>query len=266
MRVHASHVVLAALAASALLVGCSASGGPTQAGSSGSAVAARIDPQADAALKRMSQALASAQIISFKAHSTMDEPLESGQMGSFTRTSSVVMQRPDKLRAQAHRGDRAWTLWYRGTKLTVLDESKKRYATLEVPGQIDKMFDFMADKYGMVVPLADFMFPNPYAELTEDVLKGEFVGQHRCHGAACDHLLFTQENMDWQIWIDRGTPPVPRKVVMDYKTRPGRPQFVAMLSDWALSSSVDDKLFDAVLPKDAKKVEMSELLKAGEGD
>jgi hypothetical protein len=56
---------------------------------------------------------------------------------------------------------------------------------------------------------------------------------------------------------------VPRKLVIDCKGLPGRPQFAVVLSDWNLSARTRDEQFKAVLPKQAKKVEMAKLLEAG---
>jgi hypothetical protein len=187
-------------------------------------------------------------------------------MSSFSRVSKVVMSRPDKLFVESDRGNKTWLFWHRGTQLTVLDKATNRYATLAVPAPVDKMLDFVADKYGLVLPLTDFLFPDPYKVLTADAQKCTFVGMRRLGSTRCEHLLFTQEDMDWQLWIEGGNPPVLRKIVMDYKTRPGRPQFMAVVSEWNLAAPAEDRLFDPQLPKDAKKVDMSVLVGDVQGE
>jgi hypothetical protein len=71
----------------------------------------------------------------------------------------------------------------------------------------------------------------------------------------CDHLAFRQAGVDWQIWIEQGDKPVPRKVVITYKELPARPQYTSYLSDWNLSADVKDEQFVARIPEGAKKVE-----------
>jgi hypothetical protein len=61
--------------------------------------------------------------------------------------------------------------------------------------------------------------------------------------------------VDWQIWLEDGPRPLPRKVVITYKESAGHPQYTSLLSNWNLSADVPDSAFAATIPKDAKKVE-----------
>jgi len=192
----------------------------------------------------------------------MDEVLATGQLAEFSRETRVLLRRPDRLFAEIHSGQDAWLVWYSGSDVTILDKGANTWASVEVPGCIDDMLDDLARKHGLTMPLADLLFADPYKVLTADVLSGEFVGMHQVDEVECAHLLFVQNNVDWQIWIERGEAPVPRKVVIDYKNQPGRPQFAAMLSDWNLSAATVDDQFKPVLPKDAGRVELARMLRA----
>lgn len=219
-----------------------------------------IDPRADAALQRMSQTLAQAQ--SFKLHSTatIEERLDSGQMAQFSRDSSVVMRRPDGFHATVRRGPDTHVVWHNGSELTILDSRRNLYATLQTPQRVDDMLDELAEKHGIVVPLDDLFFPDPYKVLTEHITSGTFVDQQDINGHKCDHLLFTQDNVDWQIWIDTGTPAVPRKVVITHKDDPDQPQFEAVLDDWQLNVPTDSAQFKPKVPQSARLVKIEELL------
>jgi hypothetical protein len=225
---------------------------------------ARIDPQADEALRRMSGVIAAARSFSLQSTSTMDEPLANGQLAEFTRETRVVVRRPDRLFAEVRRGDNHWLLWHAGGELTVLEKSDNVWASAAVPARIDDMLDELANKYGLTMPLADLLFTDPYQVLTADTLTGRFVGIHEVSGTPCCHLLFTQESVDWQIWIDTGKTPLPRKIVIDYKNLTGRPQFSGILSQWNLAPAAGDDLFRPAIPKDARKIEMAQLLSAGQ--
>jgi hypothetical protein len=225
-----------------------------------------IDPQADDALRKMSATLAKARSFSFRSVTTMDQPIATGQMAQFTRQLKVAVCRPNRIAAESHQGEDVWFLWYDGRELTLLDQTAKLYAAVQVPPQIEAMLDDIAQKYDMTLPLADMLFTDPYKVMTADAYAGRYVGLDDVGGIKCHHLLFTQEFIDWQIWIDAGKEPVPRKMVIDYKTMHGRPEFTAMLSDWNLSAPAKDQQFKAVLPKDAKKVEMAKLYEAAQGE
>jgi hypothetical protein len=225
-----------------------------------------IDPRADEALRKMSDTLGGARSFSFRSVATMDAPIETGQLAQFSRDVHIIVRRPDAIFAQSHQGKDVMSLWYQGTNLTVLDKTPNTYATLQVPGQIDAMLDDVAAKQGLTLPLSDFLFSDPYKMLTANAQTGRYVGEHDLDGVKCHHLLFTQEAIDWQIWIDAAKQPVPRKLVIDYKSLTERPQFVAILSDWNLSAPVADGQFKAVVPTNAKKVELAQLLQPGQGE
>jgi len=87
------------------------------------------------------------------------------------------------------------------------------------------------------------------------------VGDTQCH-----HLLFEQENIDWQIWIDSGQPPLPRKLVITYKQEPGQPQYVATMDNWDLSPAVSKETFEFTPPADAKAVSMADLVSQERGE
>ena len=81
------------------------------------------------------------------------------------------------------------------------------------------------------------------------------VGRHGVDGVPCHHLAFSQESIDWQIWIEDGPQPVPRKLVITYKTEPGSPQYVARLSNWDFEPRFSKQYFEFEVPADAGEIE-----------
>ena len=74
----------------------------------------------------------------------------------------------------------------------------------------------------------------------------------------CDHYAFRQQGVDWQLWIDRGTTRLPRKLVITTTEEPEQPQYVAVLT-WTLAPPLDDALFTFVPPADAQKIVLREV-------
>jgi hypothetical protein len=72
----------------------------------------RIDPRADAALRKMSATLGEAKSFRFQSATTMDEPVETGHLAQFSRGSQVAVHRPDKVYIRTEMGNDIWTLWY----------------------------------------------------------------------------------------------------------------------------------------------------------
>lgn len=218
-----------------------------------------IDAQAKQVLTAMCDTLKSAKSFSFKFSSHMDELGPNGKLGQTLRESSILMQRPNMVFAHTESGSDTWQLYYKGDKLSVLRKDHNEYAAVKTPDTTEGMLDFLFEKYHQSIPLADLMFSNPYEELTENVQTGVYLGLHTVGEKLCHHLLFTQANVDWQMWIDSGDKPLPVKVVITRKNEPGDPQYTAELRDWNLSPSIPAGAFDFKAPAGVKLVDMTEL-------
>ena len=219
-----------------------------------------IDPQADPILKQMCDTLDGAKAFRFRVIAAMDRPVETGQLAQFHRTSEITAVRPDRLYAKTDSDDGKWSVWYRGGKLTILDREANLYATETVPGRTDKMLDYMADNYDLVVPMADLLVGKTYDSLIASVEEGSYVGLHAVGETKCHHLLCRQESIDWQIWIDAGDRPLQRKLVITYKQELNQPQYVATMGEWDLAPVFSEATFAFTPPAGAKGVPMSDLV------
>jgi hypothetical protein len=103
------------------------------------------------------------------------------------------------------------------------------YANTPVPPSIDAMLDRVAELHNRTIPLGDLALSNPCENLSKRILFGSYVGVRDVAGVTCDHLAFAQSNVDWQIWIQRSGKPLPRKIVINYRTTPGLPQYAEVI-------------------------------------
>ena len=125
------------------------------------------------------------------------------------------------------------------------------YRTSPVPATIDAALDHAAENLDLVAPLADLVYSDPFKILIANVQRGEYLGIQQVRSRSAHHLRFTQEKIDWQIWVADDWEPVPLKVVISYKAAPGHPQFIAWLSDWNFSPYLPDSLFEFSAPAGA---------------
>jgi hypothetical protein len=225
-----------------------------------------VEPKADEILQRMSEYLISARQFKFDAYKTVDVVLDSGQMIQLSDTTRVSLSRPDKLLAKSKGDTNNEHVWYNGKTLSVWSPEQNSYATADVPSTIDKMMDYVVEKYGAAIPLADLAVSDPYKSAIQRVQSGHYLGLHYVRDLKCHHLAFRQEGFDWQIWIDEGTKPLPRKLVITYKELLGHPQFTAIFDKWDMSPRLSDKLFTFKVPRNAKRIEMEPLIARPAGD
>jgi hypothetical protein len=215
-----------------------------------------IEPEADRALRQMSEYLKSLQEFTLRTENTIDELALAGSKLQFGQTVDVFVKRPDRVRANAE-GDLAnQQFYFDGKSVTLFNRDKNVYATLEAPGTIEEALDYAQNAFDLSAPLADLIYPDAYSLLTQDVHFGHYVGLHLVRGIQCHHLVFIQDDIDWQIWIENSQTPLPRKMVITSKWLAGGPQFTALMSYWKTSARLPEDLFVFTPPATAQKIEI----------
>jgi len=214
-----------------------------------------IEPKVEEMLQEMAEALTECSSFAFKAEVSLDEFHETGLKIQKSGQRTMAVRRPNHI-ATSVNGD--WgnrSAWYDGKTISVLDQRHNTYSVLEAPESIDAALDFLADDYDIVLPLSDFIRTDVYESLTSAAGFGTYVGLHTVDGILCHHLALANDFLEWQIWIDAGREPLPRKMVINYKDEPGEPQYTARFLSWNLSADLPDELFQFSPPENAQKIE-----------
>ncbi len=213
-----------------------------------------IDPAASQYLTKMCDYLAGLTSFFFRAEVDVDEVFNGGLTLQTSRTELVSVRRPDRLRVESVQDDAVKTITYDGTAFTIYNKTQNLYSTVAVPSTLDAALDQILTSYGITAPLAELILNAPHAAITSGILSGFYVGKRMVQGVACHHLAFTQKDVDWQIWIEDGDKPLPRKLVIVDKTLAGAPNYEALLVDWKVNPRLKDSLFTFTPPKDAAPI------------
>jgi hypothetical protein len=212
-----------------------------------------IDPQVRQVLTRACDELASARTMTYHAEINFDSVLASGVKVQYAAELDAALKRPNRL-AISYKGDLgAKAIWYNGTTLTIYDPAHRVYASTAAPDSIDAMLTQVADEKNLSIPLEGFDFSNPCRRAYGNIQRGKYIGINDVGGVACDHLAFIQPNADWQLWIDNGKTPLPRKIVIIHKNTPSEPQWAAVFSKWRFNRKLPASLFQPKLPKDVTR-------------
>lgn len=214
-----------------------------------------VDDTADRLLRSMGDYLASAPALSFRAEISEDSVLPTGQQIQYGGSAHVAVQRPGSLHAHFEGQRRHTRVFIDGGRCTIFDMESNLYAAGDTPTTLDAAIDFIVSEHGFTVPLADLVYADPYATLIENVDYGIYVGSVDVDGVECAHLAFAQETIDWQIWIEIGPRPVPRKLLITYRSEPGAPQYTARISEWQFAPRLASEYFQFQPPPDSRQVE-----------
>lgn len=214
-----------------------------------------IEPKADKILRQMSEYLSKVDTFSFHTENTTDVMVTSALKLQFADSGDISVSRPDKMKAEIDGDLRNQEVYYDGKSFTIFHKQYKFYAAIEVSSELNTALDKALDSFELDAPLADIIYTNSYDVLTKEAQSGIYVGLHTVHGIPCHHLSFTQEEIDWQIWIDSRGTPLPRKFIVTSKWVTGAPQFTAILSDWNTSATFEDSFFTFTAPEGAEKID-----------
>jgi len=216
---------------------------------------AGIDGRADRILREMGELLGSAEAFSFGADISYDTFADWGQEIQYEGIATLTVRRPDRLNVVFHGDNRQSRVVFDGETLVFHDLFTNLYATMEAPGKIDNAIDQLFERYDESVPIADLLYSDPYTTLIESSDFGVVVDSLTADESSSYHLAFSGEVLDWQIWIDKGSRPVPLQLVITYKEEPGAPQYRARFSNWEFKPRLSEHYFEFTPPDGAGEME-----------
>ncbi|MGO4388675.1 DUF2092 domain-containing protein [Microvirga sp. 2YAF29] len=150
----------------------------------------------------------------------------------FSASGKVTMSRPNKFRISRTGGYADIELISDGTNVTVHDRGGNRFAQVPAAGTFDEVVDRLRAEAQLDLPGADLLLSNSYEELMAGVLEAKHIGRGVVEDVECEHLAFRNLDTDWQIWVEVGEHPVPRKYVITSKAVGAAPQYTLRFRDW----------------------------------
>jgi hypothetical protein len=221
-----------------------------------------IDSAAVNALKEMSSYLRTLSTFQVHADITTEDVLLDGQKITTMNVAELVARRPDRLRLDVKNDKQRRLYFFDGKNFTLFAPVSSYYATVAAPSTINALADKLEDDYGITLPFVDlFRWGSPDSganALTEALTGAVDIGPSAVEGVTCEQYAFRQDGLDWQVWIQEGDYPLPRRVVLTTLTDPARPQYTATYT-WNLAPSLSDDAFVFDPPKDAKPITFDNL-------
>jgi len=219
---------------------------------------ARAQDGHDAAkiLKAMSDYTVAQKSISATFDSDIEIITPDLQKIQFTSSGQIKLNRPDKLRIRRTGGYADVELVYDGKTLSLYGNNAQSYVQADATGTVDEVIDTLQAHTGATMPGTDLLLTHSYDELMANVIDAEHIGLGVVDGVECEHLAFRGTDTDWQIWIETGARPVPRKYVITSKTLAGAPQYTLRIKDWKTDPIADPDAFAFKPPAGATKVNL----------
>jgi hypothetical protein len=215
-----------------------------------------VDPAAVAALRKMGAFLHSLQAMWVQGETTTDDVLPSGQKIEYSGTVDVKVRQPNRLRVEVTSDRKNEQMFYDGATFTVFQPTPGYFASFAAPPTVRGLVDVLERRYGADLPLADlFRLGSDETELGS-ITSATMVGWSTIKGTVCAHYAFRQPDVDWELWIQEGPQPLPRKLVITTSSEKTEPQHAAVLS-WNLTPRLDEQMFTFKPPPRAQRIDFA---------
>ena len=219
---------------------------------------------AKAILKAMSDYVSSQKTIELTFDSDIEVITPQLEKIQFTNSGEALLSRPDKLRAHRVGGYADVALYFDGKTVSVLGKHINGYAQFDAPGSVDHLIEALRAGHGIALPGADLLLSNSYDVLVAGVQEAKHIGRGVIDGLECEHLAFRNHDTDWQLWVEVGKTPIPRKLVITSKTLNSAPQYTLRVKGWKTGVQPAPDAFAFVPPPGAKKLSPDALVELDE--
>jgi peroxiredoxin len=219
---------------------------------------------ADELLKQMAEYLGKLPAFSCKVESAIEMSTGDRQNKSLTKMT-VRLERPNRLAMIVDEGMMGMTVVSNGKELTQYLPMTKRYIVKEAPPTFEGITDIGAPVAITMLGMSEVVIPSSgeefYRNLSEGVVKSEYVGEEKVGDVLCHHCRFVQEDFDWDIWIEVGKRPLVHKVQPDlakqFAASSAPPDlkmsYVVTLTDWNTEPKFTPEDFTFKAPAGAQK-------------
>ena len=212
-----------------------------------------VDPDAVDAVKKMGAYLRTLKVFQVLGAVTHDDVLEDGLIIQSSSKIDMLAVKPNRMRVEVISDERHRLYLYDGKTFTAWGRLNNFYATVPAPPTIAELFKQVNEKFDIELPLIDLFKWGTNEDDINKIKTAIDAGPTTVDGVTCEQYVFHQEGVDWQVWIQLGDYPLPRRLVITTLTDDARPQHTINLT-WNLAPSFNEAAFIFDPPPDAKRI------------
>lgn len=217
-----------------------------------------IEDGAIDALKEMSNYLMSAKTLGIVSHASRDVVTNNGQRIQMEGVATYKVKRPGFVIDYVS-DIKSRRFIYDGKNFTVYSPKLGFYATAPAPGTNKEVLETLYNKFGIALPLEDLFRWGSEGENAARIqaLRSAYkVGRATVDGVPTEHFAFREDDVDWEVWIQEGDQPLPRKLVIVDRNDPAKPAFTSRLQ-WQINPTFTDADFAFVPDANAKRIQLA---------
>lgn len=215
-----------------------------------------VEPEAVDALRRMSAYLLTFNSVGIVSEASLDAVTNDGQRIQMDGVVTYKVRKPNGFVIDFASAMKPRRFIYDGKNFTVYSPKLGFYAQVPAPATNREVLDQLYKKYGIALPMEDLFRWGDNEERIKALKSAYEVGPAIVDGAETNHYAYREENIDWEIWLEKGDRPIPRKLVIVDRTDPARPTFTARLA-WTPNQAFTEADFAFVPDANAKRIQLA---------
>ncbi|MDR5809275.1 DUF2092 domain-containing protein [Caballeronia sp. LZ019] len=214
-----------------------------------------VDRSATEALSRMGDYLRSLPKFEVRADTSTDLVLDNGQNASYLHETVLDVQRPDRARAEVLGSRKPRGIVYDGRDFVIFNQGEGYYSRNPAPPTLNGLVHELATVYNIEMPLVNLFYWGN-GKVDELVLtSAQDLGLEKVNARWCTHYAYRQQGVDWELWVERGSRPLPCRMVITDTTQESRPRH-AVTYHWNLLPAFKASTFVYRPPPGAHSIEL----------
>jgi hypothetical protein len=173
----------------------------------------------------------------------LDRTLQTGDKVTVAADCTVRVRQPDRLAVETKGAADDRTVVYDGKNFTVQDRLVPKTTLIGAPPRLEDALPGAKAEGDIVIPFGDLLQRDAFDTLSTAIQTAEYVGIRKVDGVEYHHLAFSQDDVDWQLWVQTGDQPLPMRAVIRYKQDAKAPRYVWKVRKWDLEPNIPDAAF-----------------------
>lgn len=202
-----------------------------------------LDAEATAALTRMGAHLRSLKTFALVSTASTEQVYANGQKLQSMQRTTYTIGGPSQMHVRIETDAQKRDVFYNGSTLTVSAPRAGKYLQIPATGTNGALLTRAYDDYGLDFPVQDLFRWGDASATAAPPREGFKVGTAMIGEHMTDHYAFRQAGADWQIWIDQGDKPLPRKMVIVNTDDAAMPGYIAYFT-WDTAPAIAAGQFD----------------------
>lgn len=217
-----------------------------------------IQDNAVDALKQMGNYLMQQTTFQIATEGSLDVVTGDGQRIQLDGATTYKIRRPAGFVIDYVSDMKSRRFIYDGKAFTIYSPNLGFYANVAAPATNREVLDTLYNRYGISLPLVDLFrwADGMNADRIKALRSAYDVGPATIDGTETEHYAFREADKDWEVWIQQGDRPLPRKLVIVDRTDPARPTFTTRMT-WQVNPTFTDADFAFVPDANAKRIELA---------